>query len=248
MGKSKDEKNILSRIFGSFARGANSAPETSDAATSVIETEIEKRVGRINSLYGTKMKLRGLHTEELEKKDSIEHQLRELDAQRVEALTAYRISKNENDNKRAADLLEQIEPLKREMADISAVANAIAQKIADLNEPIKEAERGYRIDLGKFFDTQMDGLVAEYNDIAPEFARIVTNIDALQKTMIEYQSGNSNGWWRDARAPTIKPRDGHIYSPIMDTTSREFDSVSQRRALELIAAFKEGGFMSRFDK
>lgn len=244
--------NVLSKIFGPLFRSGDPAPERDSAApvtdTTNLETEIEKSVAQLDSLYGTKAKLRGLHAAELRNKESLEHRLQELDAQRVDALTERRISKNEKDKQRADELLKQIEHLKREMADISAVANAFEKKIAALNEPIKTAERGYRIDLGKFFDTQMDRLVAEYNDIAPEFARIVTNIDALYKTMIEYQCGNSNGWWRDARAPTIKPRDGHIYSPIMDTTSKEFDAASRRRALELMDAFKEGRFISRFDK
>jgi hypothetical protein len=66
--------------------------------------------------------------------------------------------------------------------------------------------------------------------------------------MLEYGCGNSNGWWKDARAPTIKPRDGFIYPPIMDTRTSEFDTASRRRALEFIDAFKKGGFMSRFEK
>jgi len=218
------------------------------AGTVNLETEIEKSVTRIFSLYEKKKKLLGVRAEELGKNETFEHQLQELGAQRVEALTAHRISKNDQDKQRADDLFETMERLKREMADIAAVVNALEQKIADLNGKIGTAERGYRIDLGKFFDVQMDGLVAVYNEIAPEFARIVTDIEALYRTMMKYQCGNTNGWWRDARIPTIKPRDGHIYPPILDTASREFDTASNDRALELTAAFKEGGYMSRFDK
>ena len=245
-------KHALSKIFGPFLRSGDPAPERDSVATVAdttnLETEIEKSVAMLNELHATKMKLRGLHASEIGKKESIEQKSRELDAQRIEALTAHRISGNERDLKRADELYGQIEKWKREVADISDVAKAIEQRITALNKQIETAARGYRMDLGKFLDTHMDVLVGRYNAIVPEFVQVVTDIDALYKTMIEYGSGNSNGWWRDARAPTIKPRDGFIYPPIMDTTSREFDTVTRRRALELIDAFKEGGFMSRFDK
>jgi hypothetical protein len=245
-------KNALSKIFGPFFHGGDPAPERNSPAsvsdTTNLETEIEKSVAQLNALYATRMKLRGLHAGEIGKKESTGQKLRVLDAQRIETLTAHRISKDEKEKQRADEMYGQIEKLKLELADISGVAQLIEQKIAALDEQIKTADRGYRIDLGKFFDAQMDGLVARYNDIAPEFVQVVTDIDALYKTMIEYGCGNSNGWWKDARVPTIKPRDGFIYPPIMDTTTREFDTASRRRALELIDAFKKGGFMSRFDK
>ncbi|GEM_PF-3898860 len=245
-------KNLLSRIFEPFIRSGDPAPERDSAApatdTTNLETAIEKSVARLNELHATWRKLGGLRAKEISKKESIEQELKDLDAQRIEALTAHRISGNESDLKSADGLYGQIEKRKREVADISGVAKAIEQKIAALKEPIETADRGYRINLGKFLDTQMDRLVAQYNAITPEFVRIVTDIDALYKMMIEYGCGNSNGWWRDAHVPTIKPRDGYIYPPIMDTTSREFDTVSRRRALELIDSFKEGGYMSRFDK
>ncbi len=245
-------KNALSKIFGPLFRGSDPAPERASAVPATdtvnLENEIEKSVAGINSLYDKKMKLLGVRANELRKKETIEQQLQELDAQRIGYLTEHRISGSEQDKQRADELLVQIEQLKREAADTSAIVDSIEQKIADLNGEIGTAERGYRIDLGKFFDVQLDGLVAQYNAIASDFVRIVTDIDALQKTMIEYGCGNSNGWWRDARAPVIKPRDGHGYPPMLDTTSREFDTASRRRALELIDAFKKGGYMSRFDK
>jgi hypothetical protein len=245
-------KNALSKIFGPLFRGSDPAPERDSAVPATdtvnLENEIEKSVAQINSLYDKKMKLLGVRANELRKKETIEQQLQELDAQRIGFLTEHRISGSEQDKQRADELLVQIEQLKREVADTSAIVDSIEQKIVDLNGEIGTAERGYRIDLGKFFDAQMDALVGRYNIIVPEFVQAVTDIDALYRTMIEYGCGNSNGWWRDARVPTIKPRDGFIYPPILDTTSREFDTVSRRRALELIDAFKEGGFMSRFDK
>lgn len=245
-------KNLLSRIFGSFVRSGDYAPENGGVEpahdTGNLETAIEKSVAGINALYDRKAKLLGVRAAELRKKETIEQQLQKLDAQRVQFLTEHRISGGEQDKQRAAELLEQIERLKREMADIAAIVDAIEQKVADLNGEIVTAERGYRINLGKFLDTQMDGLVAVYNEMAPEFARIVTDIEALYRTMMKYQCGNTNGWWRDARIPTIKPREGHIYPPILDTTSKEFDIAGSRRALELIAAFREGGYFSQFDK
>ncbi len=245
-------KNLLSRIFEPFIRSGDLAPERNSPApvsdTTDLETAIEKSVARLNELHVARRKLGGLRAGEIGKKESIERKLRELDAQRIEALTANRISGNEKDKQRADELYGQIEKLNREVADISGVAKSIEQKIVALKEPIETADRGYRINLGKFFDAQMDVLAGRYNAIVPEFVQVVTDIDALYKTMIEYGCGNSNGWWRDARVPTIKPRDGFIYPPIMDTTNREFDTVSRRRALELIDAFKEGGYMSRFDK
>jgi hypothetical protein len=252
MSKTNDENNILSRVFGSFFRDGYPASERDSAApatdTTNLETAIEKSVAQLNDLHATWKKLGGLRANEIRKHESIKQELESLDAQRIEALTAHRISGNENDLKRADELYGQIEKRKREVADISGVAKAIEQKIAALKGQIETADRGYRINLGKFFDAQMDVLAGRYNAIAPEFVRVVTDIDALYKTMLEYQCGDSNGWWKDARVPTIKPRDGKIYPPIMDTTSSEFDTASRRRALELIAAFKEGGYMSRFDK
>lgn len=240
--------NALSRIFGKFVDTTDHGSVNNNSASPVadkIESAIESSVIQLNELIAEKVKLQRLRTQETDKKESLDTQTQELESQRIEALTAHRIAGGEKDKQRADDLLKQIEQLKQNAMDATGIAGSIERKIAAIDDEINTADRVYRINLGKFFDNQMDNLVAEYNDLAPRFARIVTDIDALYRMMIQYGAGNSNGWWRDARAPAIKPRDGHIYPAIVDTTSAEFDDTARRRASEIIEAFKKAGFMWR---
>ncbi len=245
-------RNAFSRILGKLAGIVARKSDDSDIAVAAAdmtqETEIEKSVRALDDLLGEKTRLQGVLDGEIRKKESLDEQIQTLESQRIDALTAHRISDDEKDRQRAEELLKQIEQLKQDMADASAIANSIKGKTSALQEKIGSATHEYRIHLGKLFDEQMDLLVEEYNDIASKFARVTIDIDAIYRLMINCGCGNSNGWWRDARAPTIKPRDGRIYPPIMDTTSRDFDAAARARVSELSTMFKEAGFMWQFDR
>lgn len=244
---------IISKLLGKFSGTTegesvnnNSAPAVAETAKAETEMPVEQCVARLDELTAEKTRLRGIRARELDRKESLDEQIQALDQQRIDALTAFRVDGSEQDKQRAEELFKQIEQLKQDAADAVSIAASVERKMAEIDREVGLSEAGYRAELGKFLDAQMDLLVAVYNNLTPEFTRIVTDIDALYRVMLQCGAGNSNGWWKDARVPTIKPRDGRIYDAILDTNSAEFDAAARDRASEYIVAFKNDGLMWRF--
>lgn len=247
-------ERLLPRIFDSLVGRSDKNTESDDAiensklcdqtAVSSEQDFMKTRIAELNELNNRISSLRGLHRQEIEMKEALGERLQTIETQRIDALTAHRISGDESDKLKADELRAEAALLERNVKDNTSVAEVIFGKIKILEAQREEARGRYLNDLGRFFDHKMAQLVERYNQIVPDLTDVLTDIAALYEMMIRYRTGNSNGWWGQAHLPTIKPGDGKVYTPILDAQSNIFQQHVARRVEDLIAAFKEAGDMS----
>ena len=219
----------LKPLISTFAAGSEPAPEQR----------------RYFALRESVAKLRAALASEAQRRQQLEARIQELDAQRIEALTEHRLSAEDCAAQRAAGLAAELEPLRSAAADAGAIAAGIDARIAALLPALDQAATHARQELGRHLEQQFAELAARYQAQAPEVAELAVQLAAVQALMVRFRCGNSNGFGRDIRLPTITPGDAREAPTLVDGRSAEFDRLAGAIANELAGELTAAGYSSR---
>lgn len=207
----------------------------------------EKVVSQIGALMNEHQRLVGLRDDEVEKTDSLNARLRELEGGRVEALTEHRVSGDVRAREKASNLLEQANKIREELNDVQAIAGGIERRIADLDGRMEPLKRMYSVAMGAFLNAIYRQLSDRYNQLAPEVSEIVLQIGALRRVMLRYLAGNTNGWDGRVLLPGIEPGEGRYIKPVLDADSADFARAANERMDQIFEQMRSAGFIWRFD-
>lgn len=235
--------SVLKRLFTPFSGDVNKVGKTGDIG---LQGAFES-VTKLSAVMNERSRLRGLEADETDKLESLSAKLRKLDAERIQALTEYRVSAKAVANERAQALLTQCAEIGQEIDDARAVAGGINSRIQDLEEQLKPLRMQYRRDLGLFLTAIHSGLINRYNEAAPGLAEIVLQLAATRRVMARYLAGNSNGWNGQILLPGMRAEDGKTIQPILDGDTPSFNVEAEERMAGIVAEMSAAGFTWRMD-
>ncbi|MEW8131600.1 MAG: hypothetical protein AB2758_21305, partial [Candidatus Thiodiazotropha endolucinida] len=195
-------------------------PETDDPYLSGAVPEIEVLQGVREELR----RLKRMRNDELNKAEQLIKQLKDIEKERISILTQSKIEDDKELLKSADALLKKIGRLERERKDCVGIAEQLAAQADELKLELEELERASLIQLGKYLENRMSALVDYYNTIAPEVAQTILQIRAVQRVMIHYGTGNSNGFQGDIHLPSIVAFDQKNHVPLLEGGSRVFSN------------------------
>lgn len=241
----KLKNTFLQRFFPVlFSQSVISGDDGENADNKPLNTVPEDAMPDIEYLEGLRtesIRIRKMQAEEEDRLNPLETEIARLEKERIEVLTQARVEEDEKYTKEAAELLKEIERLKREKQDALGIANQLGDKRVKLSGQITEAERIALLTLGTYLEGRMKELVDHYQTMAPDLAECVLQIRAVQKVMQYYKAGNSNGFQGEVILPNIKALDHKSRPHLIDGGSTEFSHASNERAEELKARLQAAG-------
>ncbi|MCB1872001.1 MAG: hypothetical protein KDI49_08350 [Gammaproteobacteria bacterium] len=241
----KLKNTFLQRFFPVlFDQPSISGDEGENKDNELVNTVPDDAMPDIEYLAGLRaesIRIRKMQTEEEDRLNPLETEITRLEKERIEVLTQARVESDEKYIKKAAQLLKEIERLKREKQDALGIANQLGDKRANLTKQITEAERIALLTLGTYLEGRMKDLVDHYQTMAPDLAECVLQIRAVQKVMQYYKAGNSNGFQGEILLPDIKAFDHKTRPHLIDVGSNDFSRASGERADELKAKLQAVG-------
>lgn len=242
---SKSAAGLLHRILTPFT-GNNEGKDANEYRHPQLQAAYES-VTKLNELYAEKRRLSGLIEAERLKLVDLDEKLAKADADRIEALTEYRVNGDEADKNTAAKKLEECATIRQELNDIQAVADGIAARIGTIETKILSLKSDYRCDIGNFLNGMYVDLAEHYNQVAPQAAEAALQLAALYNVMMRYMAGRSNGFERRIYLPACVPFEGRTLDPILDSDTRKFSDGANARMEAIMAELKNAGFIWRFD-
>ncbi|MEW8052089.1 MAG: hypothetical protein AB2809_17150 [Candidatus Thiodiazotropha sp.] len=231
----KAKSVLLSRFFSTlFTNSKHVSDEqlTVEDVQKPIQPEIDdphlsENVPDIEVLQGVReevRRLRRMRKDELDKAERLVQQLKTLEKERINLLTQSKVEDDKDLLKSADTLLKKINRLERERKDCAGIAEQLALQVDELKPKLDELERASLIQLGKYLENRMSALVDHYNTIAPEVLQTVLQIRAVQRVMIHYGTGNSNGFQGEIHLPNIVAFDQKTHVPLLDGGSQVFSN------------------------
>jgi len=183
--------------------------------------------------------------EEEERRHEQAERLKRKDAERIDALTAARLSGHKEDKRRSDALLADSEAvtLRREIDDSKAVDGRLRARWEELSREIRSRDLRYREAQAIFLEDVFEKLIARYNALAPEVAEIVLQIAAVRRVMIARGAGDTNGWDGAILLPGMKAGRGIYIDPILDGGSSEFGNAADQRKAGIAQAMRAAGFI-----
>lgn len=209
--------------------------------------EAYESVTQLNALVAEMSRLRGLRDSETARESELNAELSEIELQRVEALTEFKVSGDQEAKKRADALLKKSETISQQKNDCQSVAKSIQARVDALEVDKKNLRRAYQRDLGMFLDRVFARMCQHYTELAPEVAEAALQMAAVQSVMMRYLCGNSSGFERRIYLPTVQPGNGNTLIPILDADTRSFEEGVNTRMEAVLAELRQAGFTWRFD-
>lgn len=232
-------KNAVTELLGRFfstlftdSKQASDEHPIEENGQETINPEIDDpylsgNVPDIEVLQGVRKevrRLRRMRKDELDKTEQLVKQLKKLEKERIDVLTQSKVEDDKELLKSADAMLKKISRLERERKDCAGIAEQLAFQTDELKPKLDELERASLLQLGKYLEGRMSALVEHYNTIAPEVAQIVIQIRAVQRVMIHYGTGNSNGFQGEIHLPNIVAFDQKSHIPLLEGSSKVFSN------------------------
>lgn len=197
-------------------------------------------IKRLRELMAERSRVQSLIYEEKQRVEALGEQARQRDEDRIEALTASRLSGQDADSQQAATLFSEATALRREIEESSAVATRLSARVDELNASIKAHQWAYKQAEAKFLDDLYKKSMEAYNALAPGVAQAVLRVAAVRRVMMRRLVGNTNGWNGQILLPGMVPREGRYIAAILDGSDQQFaiaaDALEQSVRKELCAA------------
>lgn len=234
---------IFKRLLAPF-QTENSDQEADDGAA---VQEAYESVTQLNALVAEMSRLRGLRASETARESELDVEFGEIELQRIEALTEFKVSGDQEAKKRADALLKKSETISQQKNDCQAVAKSILARVDALEVDKQNLRRAYQRDLGMFLDRVFARMCQRYTELAPGVAEAALQMAAVQNVMMRHLCGNSSGFERRIYLPTVQPGDGKTLLPILDAANRHFEEGVNTRMETVLAELRQAGFTWRFD-
>lgn len=241
----RSNKNSLSKALREIFMRPNAqqpAEAGDEERPAPLEHDASKSRHELNRVNDERQHLRTVHREEVNRKAELEALLEIIEAQRVDALARHRMTGDAKDGELAHQLLTRTKAIRQDIVDSAAVAERIQAKVREIEAEREHRLQIYRTDFGALLDLQMANAADEYRKRAEEAAEAIILIAAIQKLMIRYGAGNSNGFWGQAHLPQIVAGDGRAHPAILDAGNRQFAESVGRRMDEMLDRLRELGY------
>ncbi|MCU7846696.1 MAG: hypothetical protein KZQ89_01595 [Candidatus Thiodiazotropha sp. (ex Lucinoma kastoroae)] len=231
------KKGLLSHFFPTLFRNPNQssgeeATQTDDAEvikTNINDPYLGESVPEIEMLQGVREeihRLKRMRNSELDKAEHLVKRLKDLEKERIDILTQSKVEEDKELLKSAEIMLKEIDQLERDRKDCVGIAEQLAKQADTLIPKVEDLERASLIQLGKYLEDRMSALVDHYHTTAPEVAETVLQIRAVQRVMIHYGTGNSNGFHGEIHLPNIVAFDQKSRVPLMEGESQVFSNTA----------------------
>jgi hypothetical protein len=218
-------------------------PELFGSDVPSVSDDAEAGVEYLKALREELAQCRRLRARQEDKQHECQSRINELMQQRYDLLTRAEVEEDDSFREEAAKLQTEIDGLDRQRTDALGVANNLGDRVAVLEQKARDAELPAKASLGAYLDSKMQELVDHYRRNALDLVESVHQIRAIQKVMISYGVGNSNGYRADARIPDIIAGDAASRPALLDGDSRISADASNARAEELKARLQQAGHL-----
>ncbi|MBI1397024.1 MAG: hypothetical protein GC151_13690 [Betaproteobacteria bacterium] len=205
----------------------------------------ESVIHRLDALREERKRLRDALQARKEQVASIDTELEALRDRRIKSLP-YAPEGEEVDHEALSALQSEIEEKLAAQRDAMDVQSRIEARLLEIETERGALRHAYDMELGHFLTAMYEEIAEEYMQKAPEVAELMHRITAVHRVMMEFRTGNSNGFRSDGMLPRCEPGNGNTLAPLYGSGMPQEAAQIREYMEEVIGQLRAAGFVGQF--